>query len=199
MRITGTDVLAMSLGVVAVIFSGFVLAYSAWGGVAMLLSGALGLSIATFRGRYPAATATVWIAFVVLMARGVGGFLIGVGVFDDPEFEHDVDATLHESVTGDATVLVTGTLQNVGEGTAVNATVSVTLREANGNSLASGDVRLHDLRPGDHQLFFVRLGPDPDLSRYTSIEVEVTGEGEYDHLEPSKLIPMDREVPIWNS
>jgi len=32
MRITSADALAMALGAVAVVFSGFVLAHSAWGG-----------------------------------------------------------------------------------------------------------------------------------------------------------------------
>lgn len=63
MRVTGVDALAMAPGAVAVVFSGFVFAHSAWGGAAVLLGGALSLSVVPIRVRLPAAAPVVWIGF----------------------------------------------------------------------------------------------------------------------------------------
>jgi hypothetical protein len=174
MRITGLDVLAMALGAVAVVFSGFVLAHSAWGGVALLAGGALALSIAPLRARIPAAAPAVWLCFLVLLSTGVAGFLVGFGVFDSPGVDGEWDATLHDADTADATVVVTGTVTNVGDGPAERVTINVTLYDGGGQSLESADVRLTGLRAGASQQFFVRVGPDRELSAFEEADVELT-------------------------
>ncbi|TKR24906.1 FxLYD domain-containing protein [Natronomonas salsuginis] len=174
MRITTLDVLAMVLGVVAVVFSGFVLAHSAWGGVALLVGGALALSIAPLRARIPAVAPVVWLCFLVLLSTGVAGFLVGFGVFDSPSVEHEWDATLHDADTADATVVVTGTAANVGDGPAERVTIDVTLYDGGGQSLDSADVRLTRLRAGASQQFFVRFGPDRELSAFEEAGVKLT-------------------------
>jgi hypothetical protein len=174
MRITGLDVLAMALGAVAIVFSGFVLAHSAWGGVALFAGGALALSIAPLRARTPVAAPAVWLCFLVLLSTGVAGFLVGFGVFDSPSVDGEWDATLHDADTADATVVVTGTAANVGDGPAERVTVDVTLYDGAGGSLDSADVQLTRLRAGASQQFFVRFGPDRELSGFEEAEVELT-------------------------
>ncbi|MFO7925069.1 MAG: FxLYD domain-containing protein [Halobacteriota archaeon] len=174
MRITGLDVLAMALGSVAVVFSGFVLAHSTWGGVALLVGGLLALSIAPLRARIPAPAPAVWLCFLLLLSAGIGGFLVGFGVFDSPSVDGEWDATLHDGDTGDATVVVTGTATNVGDGPAGRVTISVTLYDAAGESLDSEDVRLEGVRAGASQQFFVRFGPDDRLSTFEEVDVELS-------------------------
>ncbi len=176
MRVTSVDALAMALGAVAVVFSGFVLAHSAWGGVAVLLGGALALSIVPVRGRLPAAAPVVWIGFLLLLSVGVAGFLVGFGVFDSPEIEHDAEATLHDAGGDDATVLVTGTVRNEGDGPAAAVSVEVTLSDGGGRTLDADDVRLEALGAGTSQQFFVRFGPDPALSAFEAIDIELSAE-----------------------
>ncbi|WP_181692134.1 FxLYD domain-containing protein [Natronomonas sp. LN261] len=174
MAITNTDALAMALGAVAVVVSGFVLAYSAWGGIAFLVAGALALSIAPLRARLPAAGPAVLLAFFVLCSVGTAGFLVGFGVFDSPEIDHDAEATLHDAGTDSATVVLTGTVRNVGDGPAEAVSVSVTLYDADGDTLADETVRLRAVRPGTRQQFFVRFGPDEALSAFAASEVDVS-------------------------
>lgn len=176
MRLTALDALAMALGAVAVVFSGFVLAHSPWGGVALLFGGVLALAIAPLRGRIPAAAPVVWIVFVLLFATGVAGFLVGFGVFDAPAVEHDTEATLHDAGTEDATVVVTGTVRNVGDGPAGTVTVSVALLDGDGDTLLSDDVRLTELPATGSQQFFVRFGPGPELSAFDAVTVDVEAE-----------------------
>lgn len=176
MRITSADALAMALGAVAVVFSGFVLAHSAWGGVAVLVGGALALSIVPLRGRLPAAAPVVWVAFLVLLSVGVAGFLVGFGVFDSPDIEHDTEATLHDAPGDDATVLVTGTVRNEGDGPAAAVSVDVTLSDGDGRTIDTADVRLDAVGAGTSQQFFVRFGPDPALSDFESFEIDLSVE-----------------------
>lgn len=170
MQVTDTDVLAMVIGAVSIIFSGFVLAYSAWGGVAVFVGGALAISISLLRERVAALTPIVWLVFVALV---VGGLLVGFGVFDSPAIQHDADATLHDNGTYSATVLVTGTVQNVGDGAAEEIVLTVTLRTDDGRQLRIDETRLNDVRPGTSQQFFVRFGPDSDLSAFRTYDIDV--------------------------
>ena len=177
MGLTNGDALAMALGAVAVVFSGFVLAYSAWGGLALLIAGALALSILPLRARVPAAGPAVWIAFLVLCSAGTAGFLVGFGAFDDPELEHDAEATLHDAGTENATVLVTGTVRNVGDGPADAASIRITLADGADGTLGSDTVALDDVGAGAERQFFARFGPEMALSEFETLDVEVTVEG----------------------
>jgi len=177
MGLTNGDALAMALGAVAVVFSGFVLAHSAWGGLALLVAGALALSILPLRARVPAAGPAVWIAFLVLCSVGVAGFLVGFGVFDDPEIEHDAEATLHDAGSENATVLVTGTVRNVGDGPANAVSVRITLYAGDDSTLADETVALKDVGPGAQRRFFARFGPERALSDFGTFDVEVSVEG----------------------
>ena len=177
MALTNGDALAMALGAVAVVFSGFVLAHSAWGGLALLVAGALALSILPLRARLPAAGPAVWIAFLVLCSVGTAGFLIGFGVFDDPDIEHDAEATLHDAGTDNATVLVTGTVTNVGDGPADAVSVRVTIYNGTETALERDTVALEDVGAGAERQFFFRFGPEETLSAFETFDVEVTVEG----------------------
>lgn len=177
MGLTNGDALAMALGAVAVVFSGFVLAHSAWGGLALLLAGALALSILPLRARVPAAGPAVWIAFLVLCSVGVAGFLVGFGAFDDPDIEHDAEATLHDVGTENATVLVTGTVRNVGDGPAASVSVRVTLYAGDDATLADETVTLEAVGAGAERQFFARFGPEQSLSAFETFDVEVAVEG----------------------
>ena len=179
MRLTAPDALAMALGAVAVVFSGFVLAHSAWGGVALLFGGAIALSIAPLRGRVPAAAPAVWLVFVLLLATGVAGFLLGFGVFDAPALDHDAEATLHDAGTGNATVVVTGTVRNVGDGPAAVVAIDVALLDDAGDTLRSDSVRMRGLGAAGSQQFFVRFGPAAELSAFEAANVEVETGSEY--------------------
>lgn len=173
MRLTALDALAMALGAVAVVFSGFVLAHSPWGGVALLFGGVLALSIGPLRGRVPAAAPAVWIVFVLLLATGVAGFLVGFGVFEDPAIDHDTEATLHDAGGGDATVIVTGTVRNVGDGPVEAVWVEVTLLDDDGDPLGTDDVRIAELPATGSQQFFARFGPDAELSAFDEATVDI--------------------------
>jgi hypothetical protein len=175
MGLTNGDALAMALGAVAVVFSGFVLAHSVWGGLALLVAGALALSILPLRARVPAAGPAVWIAFLVLCSVGVAGFLVGFGVFDDPEIEHDAEATLHDAGTENATVLVTGTARNVGDGPADAVSIRITLAGGD-ETLDSDTVTLEAVGAGAERQFFARFGPERALSEFETLDVEVTVE-----------------------
>ena len=174
MGLTNGDALAMALGAVAVVFSGFVLAHSAWGGLALLVAGALALSILPLRARVPAAGPAVWIAFLVLCSVGVAGFLVGFGVFDDPDIEHDAEATLHDAGTENATVLVTGTVRNVGDGPADAVSIRITLAGGGDGTLDSDTVTLEAVGAGAERQFFARFGPERALSDFETFDVEVT-------------------------
>lgn len=173
MQVTSTDALAMAFGAVAVVLSGFVLAHSAWGGLAVLAAGALALAIAPIRGRFPAAAPAVWIGFLLLLSVGVAGFLVGFGAFDAPAVEHDAEATLHDAGTDDATVVVTGTVHNVGDGPADTVAVEVTLLDADGEAVADDTVRVEALGAGTRQQFFVRFGPDEGMSAFEAVDIAV--------------------------
>jgi len=177
MGLTNGDALAMALGAVAVVFSGFVLAHSAWGGLALLVAGALALSIVPLRARLPAAGPAVWIAFLVLCSVGVAGFLVGFGAFDDPDIEHDAEATLHDAGTENATILVTGTVRNVGDGPANAVSVRIMLYAGDDSTLADETVVLEDVGAGAERQFFARFGPERALSDFGTLDVEVSVEG----------------------
>lgn len=176
MRITNADVLAMAIGTVAIVFSGFVLAHSAWGGVALLTAGALALGISPLRTRFSAVAPVVWVVFLLLLAVGVGGFLVGFGVFDSPALEHDFEATVHDTDTADTTVIVTGTVRNTGDGPAEAVFIDVELHDRDNRTIDTDSVRLAELRPGTRQQFFVRFGPDRDLSTFEDALVDVSNE-----------------------
>lgn len=177
MGLTNGDALAMALGAVAVVFSGFVLAHSVWGGLALLAAGALALSILPLRARVPAAAPVVWAAFLLLCSVGAAGFLVGFGVFDDPDLDHDAEATLHDAGTENATVLVTGTVTNGGDGPAEAVSVDVTIYDGGGRTLDEGTVVLEDVVSGAERQFFVRFGPEEPLSAFGTFDVELTVEG----------------------
>lgn len=107
---------------------------------------------------------------------GVAGFLVGFGVFDSPEIEHDTEATLHDTGGDDATVLVTGPVRNEGDGSAAAVSVEVMLSDGGGRTLDAEDVRLEALGAGTGQQSFVRFGPDPALSAFEAFETELSAE-----------------------
>lgn len=121
-------------------------------------------------GRGPA----VWLCFLLLLSVGIAGFLVGFDVFDSPSVDGEWDATLHDADTEDATVVVTGTATNVGDGPAERVTISVTLYDVDGESLDSEVVRLDGLRAGASQQFFVRFGPGDRLSAFEGADVELS-------------------------
>ena len=176
MRITSTDVLAMVLGAVAIIFSGFVLAHSAWGGVALLAGGALALGISPLRARVSTVAPIVWVVFLLLVAVGIGGFLVGFGVFDSPTLQHDFEATVHDNGTTDTTVIVTGTVRNTGDGPAEAVLIDVELHDRDNRTIDTEVVRLATLRPGTRQQFFVRFSPDRELSAFEDAVVDVSSD-----------------------
>lgn len=174
MDIKDLDILAMALGAVAVIFSGFVLVYSVWGGLALFFGGVLAVSIAFVRDRSVLAGRTVWVLFVLLAAAGVAGFLVGFGVFDSPDPRWEAEATLHDADTADATVIVTGTVGNHGDAAAERVTVTVTLYDADDETLTTGTTELTQLAPRSTQQFYLRFEENPgELSAFADIEVEL--------------------------
>jgi hypothetical protein len=176
MRITSTDALAMTLGAVAIVFSGFVLAHSAWGGVALLIGGALALGMSPPRTRVSAVAPVVWIVFVLLLLAGVAGFLVGFGVFDSPALGHDFEATIHHNETTDTSVIVTGTVRNTGDGPAKAVFVDVALQDRDNRTIDTGTVRVGTVRPGTRQQFFLRFGPDRGLSAFEDAGIELSSD-----------------------
>ena len=172
MQITNLDILATVIGAVAVIFSGFVLAHSPWGGVALFGGGAVALSTPLFRDGHAGVVPIAWIVFVSLIAVGLAGFLVGFGVFDAPEVQADADATLHDANTDDATVLVTGSVRNVGDAPADAVTVTVRLYDADGDELDRDTVRLRHVPAGSEQLFYARFEDSSELSSFDTAEIE---------------------------
>ena len=172
MQITNLDILATVIGAVAIIFSGFVLAHSPWGGVALFGGGAVALSIPLFGDGHAGVVPIAWIVFLSLIAVGLAGFLVGFGVFDAPEVQADADATLHDANTDDATVLVTGSVRNVGDAPADAVTVTVRLYDADGDELDRNAVRLRHVAVGSEQQFYARFEDSSELSSFDTAEIE---------------------------
>lgn len=164
----------MVLGAVAVIFSGFVLAHSPWGGIALFVGGAGAISLPLLRDRRSGLVPIAWFLFLSLLAVGLAGFLLGFGVFDAPDLRSDAEATLHDAGTDDATVLVTGAVTNAGDAPAETALVTVTLYDEAGDEIRRDTVRLRNIGPNSEQLFYIRIDGSEDLSSFDSFDVEVT-------------------------
>lgn len=174
MRLTGTDVLAFAVGGIAVAFSGFVLSYSTAGGLAVAGGGGLALTLPFLRegAGSRAVGALAWVAVVALLAAGVGGFLVGFGVFDDPEVRWSSNATALDA-EGDRVVLVTGEVTNVGDATAGEVVVTATLVDAEGETIDSESWRLAPLQADTTQFFYVRFEGGDEMRRFDDVEVQV--------------------------
>lgn len=174
MRLTGSDLAAFAVGGVAVAFSGFVLSYSAVGGLAVVGGGGLALALPFLResAGSRAVGALAWVAVVALLAAGVGGFLVGFGVFDDPEVRWTSNATAIDA-DGDRVVLVTGEVTNVGDATAGDVVVTATLVDAEGEEIRSKSRRLAPLQPDTTQFFYVRFEGGDEMRRFDDVEVEI--------------------------
>lgn len=175
MQITNLDILGTVIGAVAIIFSGFVLAHSPSGGVALFGGGAVAISIPLFRDRYSGFVPIVWIVFLALLAAGLVGFLVGFGVFDAPEIQADADATVHDT-PDETTVFVTGSVRNTGAASADAVTVTVRLYDADGDELARDTVRLRHVVADSEQLFYIRFEGGGELSSFETFETEAVVE-----------------------
>lgn len=180
MQLTGFDLLGFVFAGVAVVFSGFVLAHSTVGGLALAGAGALAASVPMLRDRTGsrAVGALAWLAVVGLLAAGVGGFLVGFGIFDEPDVRWESNATLYDGPGNGSTVLVTGTVTNAGDGAAEGATVTATLVDSRGDDLRSESKSLSRLGPNATQQFFFRFESDgDDLERFAdaTVTVDVSG------------------------
>lgn len=176
MRITGFDVLAFAVGAIAVVFSGFVLAYSTAGGLALVVAGALALALPFLRADEgsTALGALVWLAIVGLIAAGIGGFLLGVGVFDDHDVRWESNATHHDLDGNRSLVVVTGTVSNDGDGAAENAAVTATLVDDGGTELRARTKRFPPLPPNSTGMFYFRFVGDDEPQRFEDADVEIT-------------------------
>lgn len=174
MRLTGSDLAAFAVGGVAVAFSGFVLSYSTAGGLAVLAGGGLALGLPFLResAGSRAVGALAWVAVVALLAAGVGGFLVGFGVFDDPEVRWTSNATGLDA-GGEGAVVVTGEVTNVGDATAGEVVVTATLVDSEGEQIRSRSRRLAPLQPDTTQLFYVRFEGGDGTRRFDDVEVSV--------------------------
>lgn len=178
MQLTDTDVVAFAVGGVAVVFSGFVLSYSTAGGLALVAGGALALALPFLRESADSRTlgALGWLAVVALLAAGVGGFLVGFGVFDDPDVRWAADADRYDA-DGEPVVVVTGNVTNAGDATARDVVVTATLVDAGGEEIRSDSRRIAPLSPGTTQLFYLRFEGGDELRRFDDVEVEVDASG----------------------
>lgn len=176
MRITGLDVVGFAAGGVAVAFSGFVLFYSTLGGLAMAGGGLLALSLPFLRGDADSTLvgALGWVAVLALLAGGVGGFVVGFGVFDDPDVRWDAASDRYDLAENRTAVVVTGSVTNAGDATAREVVVTATLLTENGSELRRDSKRLPPLAPGTTQLFYFRFGADEELRRFENASVDVT-------------------------
>lgn len=178
MRITGLDVVGFAAGGVAVAFSGFVLFYSTLGGLAMAGGGLLALALPFLRSNDATLLGAVgWVAVFALLAAGVGGFVVGFGVFDSPDVRWDAAGERYDLEDNRTAVVVTGTVTNAGDATATDVVVTATLVDENGTRLRSDSKRLAPLAPDTTQLFYVRFGADEELRRFEDVSVEVTATG----------------------
>ena len=174
MSVTDVDVLAFAVGGVAVVFSGFVLSYSVAGGLAVVAGGALALALPFLRGDGSRTVgALAWLAVAALLAAGVGGFLVGFGVFDDPDVTWDSEATLHDADSDRPAVVVTGEVTNTGDAMAGDVVVTATLLDADGDEIRSGSTRLAPLQPDTAQLFYLRFEGGDELRRFDDVAVRV--------------------------
>jgi len=154
-RITGLDVLGFAAGGVAVAFSGFVLFHSTLGGLAMVGAAVAG-----------------WVAVIALLSAGVGGFLVGFGVFDDPDVRWNAQGERYDLLENRSAVVVTGSVTNAGDATAAEVVVTATLVDADGDALAEDSRRLAPLAPDTTQLFHFRFAGET-LRRYDGVDVSV--------------------------
>lgn len=174
MGVTDVDVLAFAVGGVAVVFSGFVLSYSVAGGLAVVAGGALALALPFLRGDGSRTVgALAWLAVAALLAAGVGGFLVGFGVFDDHDLGWESEATLHDADSERPAVVVTGEVTNAGDATADDVVVTATLLDAEGDEIRSGSTQLAPLHPGTTQLFYLRFEGGDEMRRFNDVEVRV--------------------------
>ena len=178
MQLSDSDVVAFAVGGVAVVFSGFVLSYSAAGGLALVAAGALALALPFLRvsDGSPALGALGWLAVVALLAAGVGGFLVGFGVFDDPDVRSAAGGDLYDA-GGERVVVVTGNVTNAGDATAHDVVVTATLVDAEGEPIRSDSRRLAPLSPGTTQLFYLRFEGGDGLRRFDDVTVSVDASG----------------------
>lgn len=178
MRITGLDLVSFAAGGIAVAFSGFVLFYSTLGGLAFAAGGTLALALPLLRESAGSRTlgALGWVAVLGLLVAGVGGFLVGVGVFDDPDVGSTAEAELYDA-DGAQVVMVTGTVTNDGDATAHDVVVTATLEDEEGEPIRSDSRRLAPLSPGTTQLFYLRFEGGDEMSRFDDVEVEVDASG----------------------
>jgi len=173
-RITGLDVLGFAAGGVAVAFSGFVLFHSTLGGLAMVGGGALALALPFLREDAGATLLGVagWVAVIALLSAGVGGFLVGFGVFDDPDVRWNAQGERYDLPENRSAVVVTGSVTNAGDATAAEVVVTATLVDADGDALAEDSRRLAPLAPDTTQLFHFRFAGET-LRRYDGVDVSV--------------------------
>lgn len=174
MQLSDADVVAFAVGGVAVVFSGFVLSYSAGGGLAMVAAGALALALPFLRDGDGSWTlgALGWLAVVALLVAGVGGFLVGFGVFDEPDVRPAAEGELYDA-GGEPVVVVTGNVTNAGDATAHDVVVTATLLDAEGEAIRRDSRRLAPLAPGTTQLFYLRFEGGDEMSRFDDVEVDV--------------------------
>lgn len=175
MQLADSDVLAFAVGGIAVVFSGFVLSHSVVGGLAFVAGGGLALVLPFLRGNAGAraAGALGWVAVVALLVAGVGGFLVGFGVFDDPDVRWDSEANLYDADGNRSVVVVTGEVTNAGDATAGDVVVTATLVDAADEEMRSESTRLAPLDPDTTQLFYVRFEGSDEMGRYDDVEVQV--------------------------
>jgi hypothetical protein len=178
MEVTGLDIAAFAAGVVAVVFSGFVLVHSTLGGAALLAGGVLAVSVTLIRDQTDSAVVggLVWLLILGLFVAGVAGFLTGFGVFDEPDLRWEGQASTYEGADG-PTVVVTGTVTNAGDVAAERVLVNATLRDADGDAIATDTKRLTALDAGSEQMVFFRFEGDDDLDRSTELDVELEAAG----------------------
>lgn len=174
MGVSDADVLSFAVGGIAVVFSGFVLSYSVAGGLAVVAGGALALALPFLRGDGSRAIgALAWLVVAALLAAGVGGFLVGFGVFDDPDVTWESEATLHDADSERPAVVVTGEVTNAGDATADDVVVTATLLDAEDEEIRSESTRLAPLHPATTQLFFLRFEGGDEMRRFADAEVWV--------------------------